>query len=285
MLKVITISTHDTPNYELFKSSAHRHGIEFLRLGEGRTYDGHRTKILWLSEFLCNEPADSLILYTDSLDAFFLSNSDEILEKFRLFGAPLVFSAEQNLNLSEVSTWTKFQRYLVLMKNRPKPYRFLNAGGWIGEAGTMLQILDKIVALPFSDDQEALNFYFSENPNELVLDSGHQIFSCTAGRTGLELQDYHIENDRVTNQVTGSKPSIMHFAGNYFEGANQLVSQISYLRDYRYVIKKQDYRWYSLKNRLTDVFGTDNYRFHLIAPVALVLIAIVVIWTLFFLFS
>lgn len=283
MLEVITISTHDTTNFELFKLSADKLGIDATRIGYGKKYTGHHLKSLWLMEFLKEQPYHKLMLYTDSMDAFFLGGIDEILHKYAQFNAPLVLSAEQNLNIRPTSTFDKYRRYRRLKSNRSKPYRFLNAGGWIGEAGEMLRILENIGAFGNIDDQEAMNLYYSDHPSELTIDSNHEIFSCTAGRTGLEKLDYRVENDRVINVITGSKPAIMHFAANNFTGGNKILSQLSMFGELRYPAKPPN-RWNHFKNRLTSIFKTDNYFFHLVAPVIVLLVCLTVIALVFFVY-
>ncbi len=276
-MKFITVATHSTPAFEIFRASAEHHGISLEVLGWGKEYTSHNCKSLWLIEYLETLPEDEIVLYSDGYDAFFVAPESEILMKFKQFDHPFVASAEQNLNV-EANFFTKLSTYLKLKKGT-KPYQFLNAGQWIGRAGAAKEILNLTISPDHFDqskqnDQSTLNQYFAQNPNALKLDDTHQIFSCTAGRTGLTKQDYTVKDDRVINNITGTKPAIMHFAGKNFDGANYLLSDISYLRDFRYEVPDIRLAWYTFKNKLIDQTCQDNYLFHLILHSLLIIFGI-----------
>lgn len=273
-MKFVTVATHSTPDFEIFKKSAEQHGISFDILGWGEEYTSHMCKSIWLIEYLESLPGNEIVLYSDGYDAIFLADENEILEKFRKLNHPVIYSAEQNLNM-DGSFLHRLKTHLKLKKGQ-KPYQFLNAGQWIGEADAVLQIIKETVEfgeLSGNDlDQELLIEYMVMNPEAIKLDSEHLIFSCTAGRTGLEKKDYSIKNDRIFNSITGSEPCSIHFAAKNFVGANWIIRQISYLNAFTFESETPQYSWYSFKNRIIDLTCRDNFLFHLVINSFLVLI-------------
>lgn len=264
-MKFITIATHSSPAFEIFQRSAEYHEIEVDILGWGREYTSHSCKSLWIIEYLETLPDDEIVLYTDGYDAFFLAPEPEILEKFRNFGHPFVISAEQNLNVVS-NLFSKLAIYRKLPKGK-KPYQFLNAGQWIGEAKVIKEVLaatldPKKFDQRKLDDQSTLNEFLSLNPDSLKLDDENVIFSCTAGRTGLVKEDYTVQNDRINNILTGSFPCLIHFAGENFEEANSLLKNITYLENHLYEQSTDRFLWYQFKNKLIDRTCRDNFLFH-----------------------
>lgn len=285
-MEFVTVATHSTPDFEIFKKSAEQHGISFDILGWGQEYTSHMCKSIWLIEYLEQLDEEEVVLYSDGYDALFLAGEKEILEKFHKLGHPVIYSAEQNLNM-DGGFLHKLRTYMKLRKGR-KPYQFLNAGQWIGEAGAVLEIIKETVKsgeLGGKDlDQELLIEYMVMNPEAIKLDSKNLIFSCTAGRTGLEKKDYSIKNDRIFNSVTGTEPCSVHFAAKNFVGANWMIDQISYLKAYTFESETPQYTWYSFKNRIIDLTCRDNFLYELVAHSLLILLALILVGYFFFYF-
>ncbi len=266
-MKFITVATHKTPDFEIFEHSARYHNIDVDVIGLGKKYTGHPCKSRWVCEYLSKLEPDEIVFYTDSYDAFFLVGEKEIDMKFKEFNHPLVFSTEQNFN-QHGPFFKRLSVYGKLPKAK-KPYQFLNSGGWIGRAAYTRRILEKAFELEKPEwregDQSYINRYYSEHHDAFCLDDEHKIFTCTAGRMGLEEQDYFPEKDRVINTNTDTEPCIIHFAGKNFTGANKILSHISYLNSLTYTSKiSKNYKWYKLKNSLVDKTCQDNYLFHLV---------------------
>lgn len=286
-MKFVTVATHSTPDFEVFQKSAVQHNISFDILGWGKEYTSHKCKSIWLIEYLKNLPDDEIVLYTDAYDALILCDEEEILEKYTQFGHPVIYSAEQNINI-EGTLSEKLTTYLKV-RNGKKPYQFLNAGQWIGRAKAVRDILEETLASDMFDsrnnnDQSLLIKYMSLYRSAVKLDSKNLIFSCTAGRTGLEKKDYSIKNDRIFNNITETTPCSIHFAAKNFEGANWVVSQISYLHDVAFTSETPQYSWYKFKNRLIDLTCQDNFLFHLVVHSLLILTLLLSVGYLLFYF-
>ncbi len=274
-MRFVTVSTYKSKGFEIFQTSAKYHGIEFDVLGMGKDYVNHTQKSAWLVEYLSGLEKDEVVFFSDSHDAIMLSGEEKIKEKLRNFDHPFIISTEQNLKL-EGNRFSKFRTYLALKKGK-KPYQFLNSGGWVGKAGYIKEVLEKTLALDVSE-QSSLNILFSKNPDLVKLDNTHEIFTCTAGRRGLEEEDYTTEGDRVKNNITNTYPAVIHFPGKNFTGANRITKKLSFLGNHTYDESKTSrYSWDKFKNKLTDRTLQDNYLFHFIIHGLLVLLFLIVL--------
>lgn len=105
-------------------------------------WSSYRLKDFHVLAYLQTLPPEEIVLFTDGYDTMFLCSEEEILAKYRAFQKPLVFTAEKNC-------WP----YRPLFSKYPKaptPLRYLNSGGFIGEAGVLRYLLQKYPAPPSS---------------------------------------------------------------------------------------------------------------------------------------
>lgn len=274
-MKFVSIATRSSPRLVLLKSSCAHNGIDLEILGEGEPYPGNGTKIKLLCDYLERLAPDEVVLYLDAYDTVFLAGSEEIEEKFRALGHPVVFSAEQNCSVNG-SAWLRFDAWRRYPRFR-KPYRYINAGSLIGEAKPMLEALRRANIPPAAkSDQSLLHLFFVANPDVFSLDDRHTIFTCTAGRTGLEMDDYAVEGDRLRNRITGTLPCVLHCPGKNYYGLERLTAKLPFERapyiPTRAEIRenRRSRRW----NWVTARLGQDNYIFHFALQATGVLAAI-----------
>ncbi len=261
-MRVVTIATHSNHHLERLLSSARNFNIEVEQLGRGTTYKTHNDKTRILLEFLADLDEDEIILYTDGYDSVFLSDLDHIEKEYLKMGHPLVMGTEQNFNC-DAPFFDKLSYYLKYPRGL-KPYRFLNAGGWIGRAGHMKRIL-KLVEKDGECDQDMLNRYLTTNAQDIKLDYHQKIFSCIAGRSGMEDEDYLVEDGKVLNTNTKNHPAILHAAGKNFYGMYKVTSQLPYIP--KEIFSDEEIKQYKKSrfwNRLTAKTLRDNYLFHLL---------------------
>ncbi|MEP1151137.1 MAG: hypothetical protein JXR20_06010 [Balneola sp.] len=280
-MKFVTVATHKNRNFELFQESATQQGVKFDVLGWNEEYTSHNCKSAWLIDYLKDLPDDEIVFFTDSYDALLLANEEEIYEKFLEFEHPFVMSTEQNFNYGG-KLIDKVKIYNSLKKGK-KPYQFLNSGGWIGECRYAEKLL-KEISNPnkydhkLKSDQSSFNKLYSKNNSLLVLDDGNKIFTCTAGRTGLEDLDYSVKNNRIINNNTNTAPCIIHFAGKNFTGANYLLSSLPNFGGKKFdTDKTTNYKTYKLKNRLIDLTCKDNFLFHQVAHILIIILILLVL--------
>jgi hypothetical protein len=276
-MKFITVATNSSPHLERLLRSCRHYEIPLEVLGSGRPYPHHGIKSQYILEYLPTLPDDEIVLFVDGYDVVFLTGADEIEEKFRAFEHPFVISTEQNCNVDgglrvRFSTWLKFPK-------GKKPYRFINTGSYVGRAGYLRTLLESLRIQPTDSDQTIMNRHFVANPDMVRLDYDHQVFTCTAGRTGLELEDYRVENGRLRNVVTGSLPCILHCPGKNYLGLERLVERLP-IAGPPYepsAEERRNYRKSQFVNRVNARLLPDNFLFHLILDGLLLLMAAAVV--------
>lgn len=260
-MKVITIATHSNHHLERLLASTEHFGIDIQLLGKGRTYTAHNDKTRWTLEYMEQLDDDEIVLYTDGYDSAFLRDLDYIEQEYLKMDHPLVMGTEQNFNCDE-PPFSKFRYYLNYPKGK-RPYRFLNAGGWIGRVAYVRDIL-KLVEKDGANDQDILNQFITSNADKIKLDHDHKIFSCIAGRSGLEEKDYQLDdNGMVKNTITGSHPGIIHAAGKNFVGLYKVISLLNFFPKETFSDEEQkQYKKSRFWNKLTAHTTRDNYLFH-----------------------
>lgn len=270
-MKFITVDTNSSPKTERLLRSCRWHGIPLQVIGEGRPYPYHGAKIQYVLEFLARTDDDETVMFVDAYDVVFLAGADEIETKFKSFAHPLVVSTEQNCNV-DGGLLVRFPVWLRYPKGTP-PYRFINTGSFLGNAGYMRALLRDLEVRPTDCEQTKLNRYFTTHRDAIALDYQHQIFTCTAGRTGLEEQDYRLEGERLRNTVTGSLPSVLHCPGKNYIGLEKLIAPLPIAgKPYRPTKSEvKSYRKSRLINRLNASIYPDNFLFHLVLDGALML--------------
>lgn len=260
-MKVVTIATDHNHHLERLLVSARYFGIDIILLGQGRKYQSHNDKTRWLLEYFEGLDDDEIVLYTDGYDSVFLSGLDYIEKEFLKMDHPFIMGTEQNFNC-DASPLKKFDFYLSYPKGK-KPYRFLNAGGYIGRVGYVRDML-KRVEKDGENDQDMLNQYYSKNHGTIKLDHDQKIFSCIAGRSGMEDSDYLLDaQGKIKNTITGSNPAILHAAGKNFYGMYKVIRQLGFFPKESFGDDEiKQYKKSRFWNGLTAYTTRDNYMFH-----------------------
>lgn len=143
-MKVVTcISDPENYGYKYYlKPSCSYHKLELISIEFSGKWSTHRIKDLCLLAYVKELPPDEIIFFTDGYDTLLTCSAKEILEKYRQFQKPIVFTAERNC-------WP----YAGLSGKFPlsaSPARYLNCGGFIGPAGAIAFLLRKYPSPPSS---------------------------------------------------------------------------------------------------------------------------------------
>ena len=202
----------------IFLRSCEKFKIEPVLFGSGRIFPGYRVMgCEWLLEALKVMPSDvTHVLFSDSWDAFFLSDLDEILDKYRRIGSPPILVSAY-IGLGNESDMSKYKGCF----DESIPYRYPNRGGWIAEVPAMIDALEKMVATGDQTGDECFLWYrgWREGWFRPTLDSHCEIFQVST--ENMEMMPKVIidinrgRTLRVQNRVTGSFPSILHLSGGY----------------------------------------------------------------------
>ncbi|MBA5776417.1 hypothetical protein H2509_04665 [Stappia sp. F7233] len=263
-MKFITVDTVGSPKLDRLKRSCDYHSIPLEVIGLGRPYPHHGVKLHYICEYLAGLDPEETVMFVDGYDVVFLAGVEEIERKFKAFGREILFSTEQNCNVNgglrvRFPTWLKYPK-------AKGPYRFLNSGSYVGKAGRLLELFSQLRIKPTDSDQTVLNRYLVAHSPDIALDCEQQIFTCTAGRTGLEEQDYRVEDGRLRNVVTDSLPCVLHCPGKNYIGLEKLVSRLPFAGPVYEPAPDElrRYRKSRFMNRITARLLPDNFLFHLI---------------------
>ena len=236
-MRVFTVATENQGTFDALRQSCERNGLPFDVVGLGEKWEGWKTKIRLIREYLVRQqsPAE-LVLYTDAYDSFFLPCTPmEIQETFINMthgnNHLVVFSATATDSL----TGWLFGKPCVTDKN--VYFNGLNAGGFIGRVDALRTLFDEVCTLNECssenlDDQEAINRICALH-TRIVLDTQCQLFynfewadttmsylNLLAKRPREELMlenssyAFDHEKKRLVVKRTGTYPIILHANGN-----------------------------------------------------------------------
>jgi hypothetical protein len=90
MIYIVTYATHNERYFDILKQSC----PDIIVLGYGKKWNGFSDKVNAVVEFCKSKNPDDIVCFVDGFDSIILSSKEEILEKYKKFNAPLVFSKD-----------------------------------------------------------------------------------------------------------------------------------------------------------------------------------------------
>lgn len=193
------------------KASCEKFEIELQVYGRKEFFNFFDSKITAMGRFVNRFKKDyTHVLYTDAADTFFLTSLPEILQKYEAMGSPqLLLSAEKGCY--------PFPHLVNYFPDNTGPYRFFNAGGFIGEIQYLLDTLSGIKSFHYINNNDNAHWMlgFAERKITFSIDHNCQIFQTMSdvayGRDVLLQKNG--KKSRVFNAETKTFPSIIHFNG------------------------------------------------------------------------
>ncbi len=243
-------------------------GLETQFLGIGHEFIEHRQRLWILRDELRKMNNDDIVLCMDGSDTLFNATSHEIYQKFIELDTKIVISAERTY----VHQYPKFKR---VFDEWHGPYKYVNAGTFMGYAGALLQLFEDLITLvetyPQANDQGLLGIWLSKHikENSLVkLDYHCELFWVTSSdhkQLAHEVTTYQT----IFNPFTKSKPAILHITGNQdptigkiYNEAYNCLRHIHSIEHYRIIvlspiINNSDYRlWKEKKHQIDNDYPT-----------------------------
>jgi hypothetical protein len=212
-MKLITIVTNEDQAVfrDMLKPSAERAGLELV-VARVSTYADHHTKDALLLSIIRKLDRKEVILFSDAYDAVIVGTRQEINRKYRLKNRSVVFSAEP-LCWPTRAIASKFPLTV-------SPFRYLNSGGFVGEAGTICDIINDTLSTentrryPWSN-QIYWQEQFLRKPDLIALDTECDLFGVLGMAEDLEL----VKDLRSTRSDEIRKKRQELFSKNfYFQG-------------------------------------------------------------------
>ncbi len=203
-MKIITVATHSQAYFPVLKESARKNNINLVVLGWGEKWAGFGWKLKLLKDYLYTLSHDEIILVLDAFDTIIISNTNEIIKKFKGINKPIICAAERK-HYSRIWNWAyeKIFNKDGHYPQTPTGYSYLNAGAWMSSTGYALSMLDKASLENTTNDQTLFTHLYTKG--HIFIDYGCEIFTCIRKESDL----LHI-NRRFKNVFTQTYPCIIH---------------------------------------------------------------------------
>lgn len=212
-MKDLLVFTCDYPSppadISLLRRSCELYDIELATYGQDRNWPGYaQGKIVAAREFLMGRE-EPFAMFVDGRDTFLTYGAPNILDQFQRIGSEIVIAGEKTC-WPDAALGTHYPYPRPPYHN--SPWRFINAGGWIGVRQTLIHALGEAADYTDkwpNDDQRMWTEIFLYNGwrNRITIDAGCQIFQCMGGVGSHEL------GPGGENLVTHSFPKVLHFNG------------------------------------------------------------------------
>ena len=166
-----TVATDEEKSHKL-KQSAKYFDSEVINLGKGVKWEGGDMKtqggghkINLVKEYLKDKSDSDIFIFLDGYDTFLFDNVDEILYRYKEWGAKAIFSSERFCFPDEGLA----PALKALNTNTQTPYQYLNSGMYIGRIGRLKELFAEELQNS-DDDQLYVQKQYLQNPNGIDLD-------------------------------------------------------------------------------------------------------------------
>jgi len=152
-------------------------------------------------------------LFSDAKDSFLMAGEDEIVEKYLAIKPEglsdyVLVSAEKNCYPQEMASH--------LYPKTISPWKYVNAGQYMGTKQGIIRMLESMMALEIHDDgvdQLRMSMLYVSGSCPMILDTFCSVFQSMFQGTD---EDFAWDDDnRLVNIMFDSKPCAVHFNGNW----------------------------------------------------------------------
>ena len=246
MLHIATVATHSERYLPVLEKMVEDRGTKLHKLGFGKKYQGHFMKDLEMIEFLKPLPKDDIVVFLDGFDTLMLSDTKEVIEKFKQTGKKMILSVE-NVKSSFLMHSYNFQ------KVREK---FINTGLYIGYCGYVLEFLQEIYSKDYNKKSNQATWSTFLNTRQEKIDLEHfdidrdsslflnHSFTCD-NKFDMEKKEKRLVMDDKT------KPCFIQ--GNGVVNMNDIIKDTGYEKSNIY---KNNLFWEQMKYSYTAVLKT-----------------------------
>ena len=204
-LAVITQVT-DRFKFVVTEESLKKCGLDYFVYGDS-TWRGWYEKMQFTYDAANSLPEKyTHIMYVDSYDSVCLTGEEEIMSKYSKFGERIVFAAEKACSPDA----SKAMRYKHTTRS---PWKFLNAGGYIGKRELFLKVLDDLKGQfkeRIGDDQYVWTDRYLSQKYPIVLDTECELWQCMYLSC---VAEFEAKDGRFINRSTKASPCVLHFNG------------------------------------------------------------------------
>jgi len=140
MVHIATVATHSERYLPVLEKMVEDRGSKLHKLGFGKKYQGHFMKDLEMIEFLKTLPGEDIVIFLDGFDTLMLSDTTEVIDKFKKSGKKMILSVE-NVRSSFLMHSYNFQKVQE---------KFINTGLYIGYCGYVLRFLEEMYSSDYN---------------------------------------------------------------------------------------------------------------------------------------
>ena len=202
-----TVATDVAKGYKL-KHSTDYHNWYLNNLGEGVIWEGGDMvgqggghKINLVKQYMENLDDSDVLIFLDGYDTFLSDNVDEILCRFKEWGAKAIFSSERICWPDELIA----PKLKELNNNQDTPYQYLNSGMYIGRVGRLKELFAEPLANS-DDDQLYVQNQYLKSPNGIDVDVEQYIWMTHSN-------EVQIVGRQLYNPITGCYGCAYHGNG------------------------------------------------------------------------
>ena len=182
-----------------------------------------KKKIPLLYEHVKDWPNSTVLMFIDGGDVFWQNGAESVFTAYRQLATSqrrIVFSAERNcwiksLPQDSCKTWPK---------RKDTPYRYLNSGCWLGELGSVKELLryvndtvdhiDPKKCVKCGDQAIFGKAFIADGWNRSITLDVHTSICQNLHMSQDDFCDAPTKTGRVQNCITKSVPALVHFNGN-----------------------------------------------------------------------
>jgi hypothetical protein len=207
MFYIVTYTTHSERYFELLKQSC----PDIIVLGYGEKWNGFNDKVKASVKFCKSKQPDDIICFVDGFDSVVLTSKEEILEKYKTFDIPLVFS--QDMTTSSIIIKYGQDKVFGRCKNKR-----LNAGLIIGTAESIIDFWSDIQEN--EDDQEYATRK-CKKINYMKIDVENKLFYnySSADTINIKNNSLFINNNKYPTSIISAPAN---------NNINHILSQLNY---------------------------------------------------------
>lgn len=246
MLHIATVATHSERYLPVLEKMVQDKGTNLHKLGFGKKYQGHFMKDLEMIEFLKPLPKDDIVVFLDGFDTLMLSDSREVIEKFKKTGKKMILSVE-NVRSSFLMHSYNFQ------KVREK---FINTGLYIGYCGYVLEFLQEIYSNEYNKKSNQATWSTFLNTKQEKINLEH--FDIDRGSSLFLNHSFTCDNKfsidkKEKRLVMEDKTKPCFIQGNGVVNMNDIIKETGYEKNNIY---KDNLFWEQIKYSYTAVLKT-----------------------------
>jgi hypothetical protein len=185
-------------------------GINMEFIGIGETFIGFRERLPILQKHLRTVDPKEIIVVMDGYDTLFNNKPEIALERFLAKSTRILISAEKAFTYQYSAYFEKYNQI-------ESPYKFVNAGTYMGYAGDILNMLNTMFEVPYDGiDQGMIGAWLYDKldqPEKVQLDTNCDVFWVASGDWN-KLKEIAESKNPIKNPFTDTRPFVIHNTGN-----------------------------------------------------------------------